>query len=177
MAKINQIHPLLKFDFNYSSNSLNFLDTTGKAIPRANFRPRYLKRLSAYLHIKSNICWSATSKTNMNQRSWFWSQLWYLWNKLIRRGYKKADIYGSISKTFDRSKKDLLTQNNEPKYRIPLTLTSNCPLPNLKEAVKKHWKILQMNSEFKGVFPEPQIICFCRNKSLKNFLWTEIINS
>ena len=30
IAKINQAHPSIKFDFNYSSNSVNFLDTTVK---------------------------------------------------------------------------------------------------------------------------------------------------
>ena len=28
IAKINYVHPSIKFDFNYSSNSVNFLDTT-----------------------------------------------------------------------------------------------------------------------------------------------------
>ena len=49
--------------------------------------------------------------------------------KLIARGYKKAEIYNSITKTFDRNRKDILTQNNEPKCRIPLTLTYNGTLP------------------------------------------------
>ena len=43
--------------------------------------------------------------------------------KFIDRGYKKAKIYDSISKTFERNNGDLLTQNNEPKCRIPITLT------------------------------------------------------
>ena len=86
--------------------------------------------------------------------------------KLIDGGYKKAEIYHSISKTFDdRNREDLLTQNNEPKYRIPLTLSYNCTLPNMKEAVKKHWTILQINNEFKNVFPEPPIMCFHRNEN------------
>ena len=40
-----------------------------------------------------------------------------------------AEIYDSISKTFDRNREDILTQNNKPKYRIPLTLTYNRTLP------------------------------------------------
>ena len=41
--------------------------------------------------------------------------------KLIVRGYKKAEIYDNISKTLDRNREDLLTQNYEPEYRISLT--------------------------------------------------------
>ena len=85
--------------------------------------------------------------------------------------YKKADICDSISKTFDRNRGDLLTQNNEPKYRIPLTLTYNRTLSNVKEALKKHWNILQINNEFKGVFSEPPFMCFRRNKKFKDFHW------
>ena len=49
------------------------------------------------------------------------------------RGYKKAEIYGSLLKAFDRNKEDLLTQNNEPKYRIPLSLGYNHTLQNVKK--------------------------------------------
>ena len=93
-----------------------------------------------------------------------------LLKKLIDSGYKKAEIYDSISKKFERNREDLLTQNNEPKYGIPLTFTYNRTLPNVKEAVRKHWNILQINNEFKNVFPEPPIMCFRRNKNLKDFL-------
>ena len=41
-------------------------------------------------------------------------------------------INDSASKTSDRNKEDLLTQNNEPKYRIPLTLNYNRTLHNVK---------------------------------------------
>ena len=61
--------------------------------------------------------------------------------KRIDRGYKKAEIYDSISKTFDRNREDLLTQNNEPNYRITLTSTYNRTLPNVKESARKHWNI------------------------------------
>ena len=88
---------------------------------------------------------------------------------------RKAEIYDSISKTFDKNREDPPTQNNKPKYRAPLTLTYNRTLPNVKEAVRKHWNILQINNEFKNVFPEPAIMCFLRNKNLKYFLWTKTV--
>ena len=39
----------------------------------------------------------------------------------IDKGYKRTEMYDSISKTFGKNTEDLLTQNNERKYRIPLT--------------------------------------------------------
>ena len=61
----------------------------------------------------------------------------------IDRGYKKPEIYNSISKIFDRNRENLLTPNNEPKQGIPLTLTLNRTLPNTKDVVRKRWNILQ----------------------------------
>ena len=95
--------------------------------------------------------------------------------KLIDRGYKTAEIYDSISKTSDKNREHLLTQNNETKYRIPLTLTFNRTLSNVNEAVKKHWNILQVNNEFKDIFAVPLLKYFWRNKNLKNVLWTKTI--
>ena len=45
----------------------------------------------------------------------------------------------------------------------------------MKEAVRKHWNILQINNEFKNVFPEPPIKCFRRNKNMKDFIWTKTV--
>ena len=89
--------------------------------------------------------------------------------KPIDRGYKRADIYDSISKRFGRNREELLTQNNKPKYKITLTLTYNRTLPNVKEAVTKHWNTLQIINKFKNVFPQPPLMCFHRNKNLTTF--------
>ena len=86
--------------------------------------------------------------------------------KPIDRGYKRAD---SISKRFGRNREELLTQNNKPKYKITLTLTYNRTLPNVKEAVTKHWNTLQIINKFKNVFPQPPLMCFHRNKNLTTF--------
>ena len=111
--------------------------------------------------------------TNVSRKSQFQSHLWHFVEKFIDRRYKKTEIYDSVSKTFDRNRDNLLTQNNEPKYSAPLTLTYNHTLPNVKEAVKKHWNILSIK-----VFLEPPIMCFRRNKNLNNILWMKtIVNS
>ena len=50
-------------------------------------------------------------------------------------------------------------------------------LPNVKEAVRKDWNILQISNELKNVFPEPPIMCFRRNKNLKDFRWTKMLKN
>ena len=71
--------------------------------------------------------------------------------KIIDREYKNTEVYDSISKTFDENREDPLIQNDDPKYRIPVTLTYNRTSPNLKEAVKKHWNLLQIKNKVKDV--------------------------
>ena len=54
--------------------------------------------------------------------------------------------------------------------RIPLVVTFNRTLPNLDAIVRKYWKILHVNPEFKNVFSEPPILAFKRNKNLRDFI-------
>ena len=63
---------------------------------------------------------SPTSKTNMHRNRDFKANCDILSKKLIDKGYKKAEIYYSISKPFGRNRADLLTLNNESKYRIQI---------------------------------------------------------
>ena len=54
-------------------------------------------------------------------------------------------------------------------------MTDNRTLPNVEKAVKKHWNILQIDNEFKDVFPDPTIMCFHKNKNLKDSLLTKTL--
>ena len=76
--------------------------------------------------------------------------------KLIDRRFKKAEIYDSKSKTFDRNRGDLLTQNDE----------TIIVFSKRERGRNKHWNILQITNEFKDVFPEPPAMCFGRSKNL-----------
>ena len=53
--------------------------------------------------------------------------------------------------------------------RIPLILTSNRTLPDIKRAVNKHWDILKIR-DLEQVFTELSIIAFRRNRNLQNTL-------
>ena len=69
------------------------------------------------------------------------------------------------------SKKELLnkikTSNTE---RLPLTVTYNRTLPDLKTIIDKNWHILQIESKLKFFFAEPPILAFKRNKNLKDII-------
>ena len=69
----------------------------------------------------------------------------------IDRGYKKTEIYDSISKKFDKNREDTLTQNNEPKYRIPLTLPTY--FTKCDRSSKETLEYKNVKLEFKNIFP------------------------
>ena len=117
IAEINEVHPSIKFDFNYWSNSVNVLDTTVKKSFTGELSTTLFKKetdFQAYLHKESEhpeslkhsipyvqalhlkrICIKAPDfKANCDILS----------KKLIERGYKKAEIYNTISKTYDRNR-------------------------------------------------------------------------
>ena len=53
------------------------------------------------------------------------------------------------------------TSNTE---RLPLTVTYNRTLPDLKTIIDKNWHILQIEPKLKEIFAEPPILAFKRNK-------------
>ena len=61
IAKINKDHSSTKFGFNYSSNSVNFLDITLKKVPPVNFPPRYLitKQIVKLVFTENQNTWSS----------------------------------------------------------------------------------------------------------------------
>ena len=55
--------------------------------------------------------------------------------------------------------------------RLPLTITYNRSLPDLKTIIDKNWHILQIEPKLKETFAEPPILAFKRNKNLKDIIW------
>ena len=53
---------------------------------------------------------------------------------------------------------------------MPLTVTYNMTLPDLKTRIDKNWQILQIQPKLKEVFTEPPILAFKRNKNLKDII-------
>ena len=54
--------------------------------------------------------------------------------------------------------------------RLPLTVTCNRTLPDLKTVIDKNWRILQIEPKLKEIFAEPPIWAFKRNKNLRDII-------
>ena len=94
-----------------------------------------------------------------------------LLNTLTKRGYNKKDTTTQINRAISIPRNELLnkikTSNTE---RLPLTVTYNRTLPDLKTIIDKNWHILQIEPKLKEIFAEPPILAFKRNKNLKDII-------
>ena len=94
-----------------------------------------------------------------------------LLNTLTKRGYNKTDTTIQINRAITIPRNELLnkikTSNTE---RLPLTVTYNRTLPDLKTIIDKNWHILQIEPKLKEIFAEPPILAFKRNKNLRDII-------
>ena len=68
----------------------------------------------------------------------------------VDKGYKKNVVTHQIQKVDQLDRKQLLhQQKSHEKQCIPLSITYNLALPNLKHILTKHWHILQTYKFFK----------------------------
>ena len=157
---LNQKHPTIKFEFTYSRTSITFLDTKvyknenetlcttiyRKSSDRSNFwhyklaHPKALKDSIPYsqaLHIK-RIC-SETSEVIKNLKD--------LKDAFIRRGYHSKILDHHFERAMNVDRKMLLENKEKTSTQgnLPLVLTHNKTLSNIKNVIDKHWHILSIN--------------------------------
>ena len=86
---------------------------------------------------------------------------------LTKRYYNKTQINRSISIPRNELLNKIKTSNTE---RLPLTVTCNRTLPDLKTIIDNNWDILQIEQKLKEIFAEPPILAFKRNKNLGDII-------
>ena len=110
----------------------------------------------------NKICYNISNLQNNCKR---------LFNILTKRGFNKKGTTTQINRAISVSRNKLLnkikTSNTE---RLPLTVTYNRPLPDLKTIIDKNWHILHIEPKLKEIFAEPPILTFKRNKNFKDMI-------
>ena len=182
--QINEVHPSIKFDFNFSNKEINFLDTVVYKTQSGKLETKLYGKESdrqAYLHRKSKHPESLKRSIPFSQalrlrricstNNEFQDSCDKLRNKLLERGYKQQEINKGIERTKTLDRRKLLEEKaKKQSNRIPLVLTYNRTLPNVKRAISNNWNLLHINQEFKDVFQEPPILAFRRNRNLYDLL-------
>ena len=135
----------------------------------------------SYLHAKSNHPVSLKKSIPSSQilrvkricstNSEFERNRKVLHEQFTKRGYDSSSIETKIKKIRLLDRKDLLTPKTTQKAQVlPLTVTYNCTLSNIKQLIQNHQSILKTNKALEKTFSAEQIITFRENKSLKHFI-------
>ena len=176
-------HPSVKFEYEMSKTEINFLDTTvfkadNKLLTKVYVKPTDRKRC---LHSKSEHP-NSTKRIIANSQALRFNKICYskshlhnkckrLLNTLTKRGYNKTGTAAQNNGANSIPRKELLnkikTSNTE---RLPLTVTYNRTLPDLKTIIDKNWHILQIEPKLKEIFAEPPILAFKRNKNFRDII-------
>ena len=83
-----------------------------------------------------------------------------------------------IEKAHNIPRETLLTNNNTIKERkLPIIVTYNKSLPNIKKAIDDNWHILSINQTISENFHEKSRITYIRNKNLGNILGRHILKN
>ena len=122
---------------------------------------RHSKKYSQILRVK-RIC-STNRELESNCK--------VLQEQFTERGYDSYSIETEIKKIKLLDRIDLLTPRTTQNVQVlPLTLTYNRTLPNIKQIIRNHWSILNTNKALEKTFSVEPIIAFCKNISLKQLI-------
>ena len=101
----------------------------------------------------------------------FWEAAKKLRIDLVNRGYNDKKIREDISRAAALDRSTLLTyKEKESNSRIPLVVTYDERLPGIKKILDEDWKLLQINQTESEKFTEKPLVCFKRNKNLRDIL-------
>ena len=81
-------------------------------------------------------------------------------------------IENQIKKVARLNRNVLLAEQNKSKNasRLPLSVTYNRTLPNMKNILQQHWHLLKIDSTLEETFQQTLILAFRRNRKLKEII-------
>ena len=183
MEFANSFHHSIKFTYEPSCTSNNFLDTKSTLKDECvqidlHTKPtdshQYLLPTSCHpKHITNNIpkglairvkriCSSANT---CNRR------LKELRGHLRKRGYKKRTIDRAFEATSNMERGELLHYREKKKNsRVPFVATYHPDAPYIEGIIAKHWSLIEDSEELKRVFTQRPIVAYRRPQNLRDLL-------
>ena len=186
----NNSHPLLKFTFEISCDSVSFLDTVTykgthfhesrvldiKTHTKVTETYQYLHRNSAHplSCFKSFIIGEATRHVrNNNNNKDYISNINTLSRHLNHRGYKDSEIHDNINSVHHANRYHKIKHGNTSNSVVspPVFVTTYSPdRKNINSIIHKHWNLIEADHEAKAIFPNKPIISFKRGKNIGEIL-------
>ena len=181
--QINKTHSTIKFDYKYSYESIEFLDTlvfknnrnylSTKLYSKPTDRPTYT-HVTSY-HPKSQIQnipygQALRAKRICAEEEDLKAGLSKLKKDFQTRGYKKSTLEEHFAKVSNIDRTQLLTYNKKKgDNKIKFITKYNRGLPNIRNVFESNWRILQTNEKLAETFEEKPILAFRRNRNLERY--------
>ena len=147
LKEINEVHPTIKFEYKYSREKVEFLDTvvsiSGKKLKTTLYtkptdRKAYLHRKSYHpKSTKESIAYSQATRLRRicTEKEEFEKHAEKLLVDLTNRGYRKEKVLEGINRAGNRDRKSLLSYKEKPPNdQTPLIVTYHRNLPNLRKS-------------------------------------------
>lgn len=187
---INTLHETLKFTYEASEHSIQFLDlviykgdrfkTTNildiKCHTKKTETGQFLHRSSCHPQsvfdgfLRGEILRYARNNNNLNT---FEEKKSFFKEKLSKRGYSESEFRKAENSVRFEDRSNFI----EERYKsseIPLVFkTQYNPYfksTHIKTAINKHWEIINGNASLKRIFPKPPMIAYSRAKNLRDTL-------
>ena len=190
IQNINECHQSIKFDFRITKNESIFLDIKIFKDRNGNLQTTLYQKPTdrkSYLHFTSehpkhlikSIPYSQALRIKKicSDEDDLKQQLKNLHSSFLKRGYKEEKLKEDIEKVTHLDRMTLLSPKEKNiKNVIPFITTYNRTLPNIKDILSKHWELLQINEKFRKIFEQKPMICYRRNKNLRNLIGGNILS-
>ena len=180
LNELNTKHTSIKFEFKYSRQQIEFLDTVVYIDNNNKLQiTLYMKPTDRqnYLHSRSEHPYSLKKSIAYSQalrikricsiQNEFEKHSSNLLQQLKKKGYHHDTLKEQTEKARVQERTLLLNKNPvEVKQSIPISVTYNRTLPKIKSVVDKHRHVLQVNPELKERIQSSPIIAFRKNRYL-----------
>ncbi|XP_065682361.1 uncharacterized protein LOC136095559 [Hydra vulgaris] len=184
---MNAIHPTIKFTFNNSTTSIHFMDLTINKKLDGQLETTIYKKATdttALLHYnsfhpphqKSNLIYSQALRYNKNISNNYnlIKELKQLAQILVIRGYPIQSINKGFKQALRHTQHELINnkykEEREKEKILPMVTTFGKVGKLINKIVKKHWNIVEQDTDLKNIWPTPPIASFKNIKSIKKFL-------
>ena len=90
---------------------------------------------------------------------------------LTNRGYRNEKVMEDIKQAGNRNRRTLLAYKEKSRNeQTPLIVAYNRNLPNLRSIIDQTWGHLQINPDERAKFDQKPVLCFRRNRNLRDIL-------
>ena len=193
IEQLNRMHPTLKFTYEASNISINYLDltifksksfqTTGILDTKVYRKPtetyQYLHRKSSHPpHVFNAFIYGECLRyaRNTNNLEDFRKTVQNFSRKLLNRGYSQQEIELATSKISLEGRTQLVhkPQKGTRTKKLPVVFsTTYNPAVNhrdLKRAICKHWRHIQSNEQLREIFPNPPLIAYRKARNIREMI-------